>query len=240
MRLNHEARQLLDDKAFLNGGEGRVYFDETELEQYTQPTDHTADLDILEDRLRKIVEDHDEYAGEMDKEAAVAVHEEIDLTRSAASDSGMWNDLAMRRFPWFVRHRWRYESETGMKKKFWTYGAALDSASSTFERLWWIAELTQEDGCYKNTRKVFESRRFCFMMFDTQIGRYKPAALACLDALYDDEGESFASNEVIDATIKRLRRAGTTIPLEGRTKTELTDIVQSIRADVESNTEAGL
>lgn len=232
-RLTPEAKRLLDDEAFLRGEDGREYLEEDELERYTKSTDHTADLEVLEERLRGVMDEYDVYDGEMDTEAAVAVHEEIDLSRSEASESGIWNDLAMRHFPWFVRHRWSYESETGMKKKFWTYGAALDSASSTFERLWWIAEMTHEEGDYENTRRAFENRRFCFRVFDIQLGRYKPAALACLEVLYDEDVESFAVNDVIDETVQRLRRAGSTIPFEGRTKTELVDIVQSIRNDVE-------
>ncbi|RDZ64222.1 hypothetical protein C5B90_14120 [Haloferax sp. Atlit-12N] len=231
-RLKTDAKRLLDDEEFLRGD--KEFFEEGRLERYTQTTNFSADIDALEDRLREIVDEYPQFEGEMDSEAAVAVHEEIDLSRSEASDSRIWNDLAMRHFPWFVRHRWRYESQTGMKKKFWTYGSALDSASSTFERLWWIAEMTQEDGDYENTKKAFESRRFCFRVFDIQLGRYKPAALACLEVLYDEDEESFAANDVIDETIQRLRRAGTTIPFEGRTKSELVDVVQSIREDVES------
>lgn len=233
-RLIPEAKRLLDHEAFLRGEDDRESFREDELERYTRSTIHTADLDVLEERLRDVVDQYDEYDGTMDTEAAVAVHEEINLTRSEANDSGLWNDLSIRHFPWFVRHRWSYESQTGMKKKFWTYGAALDSASSTFERLWWIAEMTHEDGDYENTRRAFQSRRFCFRVFDIQLGRYKPAALACLQVLYDEDEESFATNDVIDETIQRLRRAGSTIPFEGRTETELVDIVQSIRDDVES------
>ncbi|ELZ68568.1 hypothetical protein C457_11206 [Haloferax prahovense DSM 18310] len=231
-RLKADAKRLLDDEAFLRGD--KEFFEDERLGRYSQTTNFSADIDALEGRLRDIVDEYPQFEGGMDSEAAVAVHEEIDLSRSEASDSGIWNDLAMRHFPWFVRHRWRYESQTGMKKKFWTYGSALDSASSTFERLWWIAEMTHEDGDYENTKKAFESRRFCFRVFDIQLGRYKPAALACLEVLYDEGKESFAANDVIDETIQRLRRAGTTIPFEGRTKSELVDIVQSIREDVES------
>lgn len=234
-RLIPEAKRLLDDEAFLHGEDKREFFREDELERYTRSTSHTADLDVLEERLRDVVEEYNEYDGTMDTEAAVAVHEEIDLDRSEANDSGLWNDLAIRRFPWFVRHRWSYESQTGMKKKFWTYGAALDSASSTFERLWWIAEMTHEEGDYENTRRAFQNRRFCFRVFDIQLGRYKPAALACLQVLYDEDEESFAVNDVIDETVQRLRRVGSTVPLEGRTESELVDIIQSIRDDVESN-----
>jgi hypothetical protein len=53
--------------------------------------------------------------------------------------------------------------------------------------------------------------------------------------LYDEEEESFVSNDVVDETVQRLRRAGTTIPLEGRTKPELVEIVRGIREDVESD-----
>jgi hypothetical protein len=233
-RLTADAKRLLDEP-FLRGEDGHATLPDDQLERYTRETRHSADLDSLRSRLDEIRDEYDEYDGSMDAEAAVAVHETFDLSRAAASDSGLWNDLAMRHFPEFVRHRWAYNSEVGMKKKFWTYGAALDSASSTFERLWWIAELTQVDGDYENTERALQSRRFCFRVFDIQLGRYKPAAIACLEVLYDEEEESFVSNDVVDETVQRLRRAGTTIPLEGRTKPELVEIVRGIREDVESD-----
>lgn len=236
IRLKSGARTLLDDNPdFLKGKEGAKWLDDSELERFTESTDYTADLNALKGRLEQVKEDYKEYDGEMDTEAAVAVHEEIKLTKSAASDSGIWNALAINHFPWFVRHRWKYESKNGMKEKFWTAGTPLDSRSSTFERLWWIAELTQEDGNYDNTRRVFKNRRFCFRVFDIQIGRYKPAVLALLEVLYDEEEDSFAANDVIDETVQRLRRAGSTVPLEGRTESELITIVENIRNDVEED-----
>ncbi|GAD52051.1 hypothetical protein MBEHAL_0811 [Halarchaeum acidiphilum MH1-52-1] len=237
-RLDSGARTLLeDDPGFLRGEEGSKWLNEDDLSRYTHETDYTADLDSLGDRLQDIVDEYSKYTGEMDTKAAKAVHEEIDLSRAAASDSGIWNALAMKYYPWFVRHRWKYESKTGMKKKFWTYGAALDSNSSTFERLWWIAELTHEGDDYTNTRRAFRSRRFCFRVFDIQLGRYKPAALALLDVLYDEENGSFVSNDIIDGTVKRFRRAGSTVPLEARTQDELVPMIQGIREDVKEATE---
>lgn len=231
-RLTSGARAELTE-SFLKGEDERLPDDV--IDDYVRDTDLEADLDILRTKLDSIRNTYKKHAGKMDREAAPAVHRAIDISRHEAADSRIWNHLAVCEFPEFVRYRWSYEGKNAMRKKFWTYGTALDSVSSTFERLWWIAELTQEEGDYTYTRRAFGNRRLCFRVFDIQLGRYKPAARACIEVLHDEETGTYEGNDVIDGTIQQLRKAATNVTLEGRTEAELVEIVRDIKSDVKDD-----
>ena len=226
MRLSSDARvELTED--FLQGEQERL--PEEEIDGYASHTGLYGDLDWLGDRLNEIMGEFDEYDGSMDKKAAPAVHQAVDISRREAADSGIWHDLAIRQFPDFVLHRWKYEGTQAMKKKFWTYGVPLDSVSSTFERLWWIAELTREGDDYTYTRRAFGNRRLCFRVFDIQLGRYKPAARACIEVLHDEEEDEYEDNDTIDHTVQKFRKAASNVTLEGRTEDQLVEIVREIK-----------
>lgn len=254
-RLTSGAEHTIrENEPFLRGDSGHKYLDESILGDYVDEVDFVhnpdrpgeVDLSTLEDELRLIKDEYDQAKGKMDTEAAVAVRENIQITRAQATDHGIWHDLSIRKFPWFVRHRWSYEGEAAMRKKFWTTGAALDSQSCTFERLWWIAELTcqeDRDDPYLYTRRAFNSRRFVFRVFDIKMGRYMPAVYALVDVLFDEteddqsddiDGE-FVSNDVIDEVVQRFRKSGAAMPYEGRQKDSLKRAIREIRADVESD-----
>jgi len=253
-RLSYGAEQLIrDNEQFLKGEDDNEYLIEGDVEDYVDELEFIhdsdkpgeADLDELEDELRRIKEVYDQGNGKMDTEAAVAVREHIDVNRSQATDHGIWHDLSIRKFPWFVRHRWSYQGEAAMRKKFWTKGVALDSQSCTFERLWWIAELTyreDHEDPYLYTRRAFSNRRFVFRVFDIKMGRYKPAAYALVDALFDEDTEAdgkdegiegeFAKNDIIDGVVQQFRKSGAAMPYEGREKDSLASALKEIRREV--------
>lgn len=243
VRLDNGAESLLSKyEDFLRGDHESI--PHSELKRHVEETDVTADLRSLEEELREIVEDTEPETTESDPEAAVAVHRNVNITRSAAADSGLWSAFSMVYFPWYVDHRWPFNTVSAMKEKFWTQAQALDGKASTFERVWWIAELTceeQSDGTvdYELTRRALSKRRFSLLVFDTPMARYKPAVRALLDVLYDDvangEGEgSLTADSVIDETIKRFRKSGSVFPYEGQDKEQLAETIRQIRADVES------
>lgn len=259
-RLSQAAQmEIRDNENFLKGQSGHEYLNESDLSDYVEELEFIhdseapgeVDLEGLEAELRRIEAEYEQGNGQMDTEAAVAVREHINITRAQAADHGIWHDLSIRKFPWFVRHRWSYEGEAAMRKKFWTKGVALDSQSCTFERLWWIAELTHReshDDPYSYTRRAFSSRRFVFRVFDIKMGRYMPAAYALVDVLFDknsgDDNDDeaiegkFAKNDVIDGVIQQFRKSGATMPYEGRQKDSLVSALEEIRQDVEEDLDA--
>lgn len=228
MRLSSDARvELTED--FLQGEQ--EHLPEDDINGYATPTGLYANLDWLNDRLNEIMDEFDKYDSSMDRKAAPAVHQAVDISRREAADSGIWHDLAIRQFPEFVPHRWKYEGTQAMKKKFWTSGVPLDSVSSTFERLWWITELTRDGDDYTYTRRAFGNRRLCFRVFDIQLGRYKPAAQACIEVLHDEEEDEYEDNPTIDHTVQKFRKAASNVTLEGRTEEQLIEIVREIKQD---------
>lgn len=244
-RLSKGAEKLLrENEPFLKGEAGHEYLNEDEVNEYVEgldfPDDESdaVDLETLDDELRRIQGNYTDGDGQMDIKAAVAVREHVDITRAQAADHGIWHDLSIRKFPWFVRHRWNYEGEVAMRKKFWTHGVPLDSQSCTFERLWWIAELTRrqdDEDTYQYTRRAFERRRFIFRVFDIKMGRYMPAVYALIEALYDEDGADggFVSNDVIDEVVQRFRKSGAAMPYEGRNRESIANSLREIRAEVE-------
>ncbi len=246
IRLGNGAQSLLSKyDEFLKGDYDSI--PDSELQNYVVETDLTADLETLENRLRKIKSETTPETGDSDPETAIAVHRNVDISRSDAADSGLWSAFSMLYFPWFVHHRWAFNSVSAMKEKFWTQARALDGKASTFERAWWIAELTcveKSDGSvdYEPTRRALSKRRFSLLVFDTPMARYEPAVRALLEELYDEpdgdktdgEGEGLADTKVIDKTIKRFRKSGSVFPYEGQTKGELASTIRDIREEVEA------
>jgi hypothetical protein len=244
IRLADGAQSLLSKyDEFLRGEHDSI--PHSELEPHIQSTGLTADLAALEEELRDIATNTNPETAQADPESAVAVHRNIDLSRAEASDSGLWSAFAMLYYPWFVDHRWAFNSVSAMKEKFWTQARALDGKASTFERAWWIAELTcveDEDGSvdYEPTQRALSKRRFSLLVFDTPMARYEPAVRALLEVLYDepeddDEEGELAGNDVIDETIKRFRKSGSVFPYEGQRKSDLEETLRNIRSEVEKS-----
>ncbi len=248
VRLADGAQSLLNKyDEFLRGDHDSI--PRSELQPHIQSTDLTADLATLEEELREIAANTTPETAQADPESAVVVHRNVDLTRAEASDSGLWSAFAMLYYPWFVDHRWAFNSVSAMIEKFWTQARALDGKASTFERAWWIAELTcieKEDGSvdYEPTRRALSKRRFSLLVFDTPMARYEPAVRALLEVLYDEpeddqEEGGLADNDVIDETIKRFRKSGSVFPYEGQRKSDLEETIRDIRGEVERSIDAG-
>ncbi|TMT79132.1 hypothetical protein E2L06_20180 [Haloterrigena sp. H1] len=246
VRLRNGAQSLLSKyDEFLKGDYDSI--PDSEVQDQVVETDLTADLGTLDNQLREIKSETTPQTGDSDPETAIAVHRNVDISRSDAADSGLWSAFSMLYYPWFVHHRWAFNSVSAMKEKFWTQARALDGKASTFERAWWIAELTcveKSDGSidYEPTRRALSKRRFSLLVFDTPMARYKPAVRALLEVLYDepdddekdDEEGGLADTKVVDETIKRFRKSGSVFPYEGQTKDELADTIRDIREEVEA------
>jgi hypothetical protein len=222
MRLTEDGQRLVSDQ-FLKG---EVTLTDADVAPFVEPMSGgaSADLAALDAAVEVVVEDHAQFDTAMDGALAADVHQYLDVSRRVAGDPGLWHWLAVVRYPHFVRQRWEYTSEEAMREKF--LGAGSDLYSNAIHRLWWIAELTEDDGDYSLTHEVFGNQTMVNKVFDRWFARYRPAVVAICDELADEP------SSVIDEVTRRFNHALTNIQLEGLTEAEARDLVQRIVADV--------
>ncbi|MBX0349016.1 hypothetical protein EGH26_12460 [Halomicroarcula pellucida] len=222
MRLAEDGQRLVSDQ-FLKGD---VTLTEADVAPFVEPMPSgvKADLASLNAAVEVVVEEHGQFDTAMDGALAADVHQYLDVSRRVAGDPGLWHWLAVVRYPHFVRQRWEYTSEEAMREKF--LGAGSDLYSNAIHRLWWIAELTEDDGDYSLTHEVFGNQTMVNKVFDRWFARYQPAVVAICDELSDEP------SWVIDETTRRFNHALTNIQLEGLTETEARDLIRRIISDV--------
>jgi len=219
-RLTEDGRRLVGE-AFL---QGEVELSQKDLDEYVEPMpgEPTAELGNVDEVVDEIIAEYAEYDTAMDSALAEVVHRNLDITRRTAGDPGLWHWLAVVKYPEFVRHRWEYRSEEAMREKF--LGAGSDLYSNAIHRLWWIAELTSEDGDYSTTEMVFSNQTMVNKVFDRWFARYQPATVAICEGLADEP------SRVIDETTRRFNHALTNVQLEGLSEQEARDLVSQIIA----------
>lgn len=221
-RLAEDGRRLVGEK-FLKG-ETEIPDDELKEHIEPMPDGVTGNLQALDARVETVVSKHSETATAMDGALAEDVHRCLDITRRTAGDPGLWHWIAVDRYPDFVRHRWKYRSEAAMREKF--LGAGSDLYSNAIHRLWWIAELTEDDGNYTLTENVFANQTIVNRVFDRWFARYQPAVVAMCDQLVDE------NSATIDETTRRFNHALTNVQLEGLSEEDARKLVVRIIADV--------
>lgn len=221
-RLTEDGQRLVGEE-FLRG---TTDLTSDEISEFVEPLpgEPAAELGELDQSVETVVESHSQYDTSMDGALAEDVHHCLDVTRRVAGDPGLWHWLATVRYPHFVRHRWEYKSEEAMREKF--LGAGSDLYSNAIHRLWWIAELTHDDGDYSLTRAVFANQTLVNKVFDRWFARYRPAVVAVCDELADEP------SWVIDASTRRFNHALTNVQLEGLTEAEARDLIRRIIDDV--------
>ena len=223
-RLTEDGRRLVGER-FL---QGETTITDDNLAKYVEmmPGEPTADLATLDSKVDSVVMSHSEYDTAMDGALAADVHQCLDITRRTAGDPGLWHWIAVVRYPHFVRKRWKYRSEAAMREKF--LGAGSDLYSNAIHRLWWIAELTEDDDDYTLTEQVFANQTMVNKVFDRWFARYQPAVVAICSELADEP------SWVIDDVTRRFNHALTNVQLEGLTEGDARDLVRRIVADVKS------
>ncbi len=223
-RLTEDGRRLVGEQ-FLTG---ETTITDEELAEYVEvmPEEPTADLATLDSKVDEVVASHSEYDTAMDGALAAEVHQCLDISRRTAGDPGLWHWLAVVRYPQFVRKRWKYRSEAAMREKF--LGAGSDLYSNAIHRLWWIAELTVDEGDYSLTEQVFANQTMVNKVFDRWFARYQPAVIAICSELADEP------SWVIDDVTRRFNHALTNVQLEGLTEADARELVVRIVDDVKA------
>lgn len=229
MTGNVTLRRLTDDGRRLVGEQflrGEVELAEADLSEYVEPLPGgaTANLETLDESVKRVVAEHAQFDTAMDGALARDVHECLDITRRTAGDPGLWHWLAVVRYPEFVIYRWQYNSEAAMREKF--LGAGSDLYSNAIHRLWWIAELTHDGDDYSLTDAVFANQTMVNKVFDRWFARYRPAVIAICDELSDEP------SWVIDETTRKFNHALTNIQLEALDEAEARQMIQQIVDDV--------
>lgn len=171
------------------------------------------ELDGFDQAIDTILATTEAYSPSIDRLAAPAVHRHLQLTRREAVDPALWRLLTVVHRPEFVRHRWEFLSWPSMRDRFWRAGMRHDS--NAFARLWWIAELTVIDGDYSLTERALASQAVAIGVFARSFAQYKPAALACVEAL---EGQP---TWVVESCLRRFNAYLSTIVLESRSAAQL-------------------
>jgi hypothetical protein len=223
-RLTEDGRRLVSDP-FLKG---EAEIDPDELAKFVEPMpgEPTGDLEALDEAVERVVSNHSRYDTAIDGALAADVHRHLDVSRRIAGDPGLWHWLAVERYPYFVRHRWKYRSETAMREKF--LGAGSDLYSNALHRLWWIAELTHDESTqsYEVTDLVFGNQTIVNKVFDRWFARYEPAAVAVVRTVADED------SSVVDEATNQFNHALSSVQLEGLDESEAEEMIREIVEDV--------
>lgn len=223
-RLTEGGQRLVSDP-FLKG---EAEIDSDELTEFVEPMpgEPTADLGALDGAVERVVSNHSRYDTAMDGALAADVHHHLNVSRRVAGDPGLWHWLAVERYPQFVRHRWKYRSETAMREKF--LGAGSDLYSNALHRLWWIAELTHDESTrsYEVTDLVFNNQTIVNKVFDRWFARYEPAAVAVVRVVADED------SGVVDEATNQFNHALSSVQLEGLDESEAEEMIREIVKDV--------
>jgi hypothetical protein len=103
---------------------------------------------------------------------AARVHATLRLTRREASDSRVWDYVALVACPEYVRWRW------GMPTAIARFTGS--ETNQAFARLWWGAELTRNGSDYTAVETAFEAQDIPNTWFRLDAFHHRPAALAAL------------------------------------------------------------
>ncbi|WP_152024106.1 DUF6339 family protein [Natronomonas moolapensis] len=162
----------------------------------------------------------------MDSNLAPIVHQCIDVPPRVAAVPGMWHYLALLRYPEFITSRWSQDDD--VQEKF--LGTQKDLYSNHLARLWWGAQLTYDkDGDhYFATHRLFNKQRLVNYVLDSSFRRYRPAAIAFAEELWNESGKNITS------IAKRFNNSLSTTQLEARSKDEIRGQLTKIRDHVEN------
>jgi hypothetical protein len=127
-------------------------------------------------------------AGDTTQDAYLApkLHSAFRISGRMAGDRRLWSWLAIAHRSDYVQHRWGTKGSAAAPR----YLGSLNR--NTFARLWWIADMTIESGTsdpYRLTKIAFSSQEFTVALFDRSFMQFRPAMVACLEALQGQSGD---------------------------------------------------
>jgi hypothetical protein len=216
-RLGPEARHLVS-KELASGVIAR--HEPSAYERFLDECEDVVDLDELDDVCSDLLARTTRYDTAIDRIAAPLLHRALPLSRREAANAGVWRYLAVVHRPDLVRHRWENRSWATMRTRFWSPGTRHDS--NAFSRLWWIAELTHEDGSYELTERILSNSSLTTQLFIRTYSDHRPTVAACAHVLGD------ATGPVIERVTRELYGATSTIAIDGFDTGAIADLVRSL------------
>jgi hypothetical protein len=195
-------------------------------DSHIESLDRNVHLDQFNDILNNAMDEYERYDSSMDGRLSVQLHKALPLTRREAADIGVWAFLACCERPDFVRYRWEPGSTGAI-----TEARFLNMRRNAFSRLWWAAELTEDDGDYSLTEKLW-SASGAQDLLEATIGRnfshYRPAFHAFVEVLGEEKRDN------IRTVAKRQSQALTTLVLESMSKDDIEDMLYGFLERVKS------
>jgi hypothetical protein len=178
------------------------------------------DLSDLDRALDALIGRLERFDSAIDMESAPIIHQHLRLTRRQAAAPGPWRYLAVIFRPDFIHHRWEVVSPVTMRSRFWTMGTRHDNNS--FYRLWWMAEITHEEGSYELTQKLLSRPHLATAVFVRSLSWYQPAVRACVEALYQ------MPTDAVEMAVRQFNKLLSTTPLEGLSYEDCVELLEGL------------
>ncbi|MCU7492382.1 MAG: hypothetical protein HF312_13385 [Ignavibacteria bacterium] len=147
-KLNKNGQKFVDEE-FLSGDSDKVLPNDSDL---YEDFGRKVDLTELKKAVDFCINKYPKYDPGIDAYLAPIIHKELNLTPGEAADKEIWFFLSVAQFPELVRHRWKPFESTITRDRF-----LGEIRKNTFYRLWLGAQLTQKDGNYNLTSKLFKA-----------------------------------------------------------------------------------
>lgn len=185
---------------------------------------------LLEDTMERF---HGKRPTFSDSWLAPRLHYTLRLTRAEATDSGLWNFIALRVAPDFVRWRWGREREgriaVGQVARF---SGRWDI--QCFSRLWWAAELFRDGEDYRPAAKACSNQDILNTVIRLDMINHRPTAQALIELL---DGDLIRTGRDVNGLAAVANAAGSTLvyeaigPDEPRDYEALQDWIRAIATD---------
>lgn len=168
------------------------------------------------------------------------------LSRAAASDSGLWTWLACTYGKEFVWRRWKGNEEfprdpgyleeeftregSDLDKRFRMKSASLNAVSRhTLARLWWVGDATGGD--YDLARRLLSNQDVFQSIFEREIGFVPGLARALADVFSLGTGDAPAGKSFRELIMKAVQQLAAVTRIETLTADEMTALLQQIKAE---------
>ncbi|MFJ3229507.1 DUF6339 family protein [Streptomyces sp. NPDC086787] len=190
------------------------------------------------DELRSLVDEAMErFASERptvsDAWLAPRLHYTLRLTRAEAADSSLWNFIALRVAPDYVRWRWGQEKNgrvaVGQAARF---SGRWDI--QCFSRLWWAAELFRDGEDYRPVVTACSNQDVLNTALRLDMNNHRPTAQALIELL---EKGMVRTGRDVNGLVKAAGSAGSTLvyeviaPDEPRDYEALRQWIESVESD---------